>query len=241
MNIQECSVLELSETTVLELEELRLHQHYNHAKIIPTGRYLFGRIMSPQQRAEETRARILDAAEESFSRSGYDPTSVDDICARAGVTKGAFYHHFPSKQAVFIELLNRWLAGLDAELSRVRAESSTIPEALMQMAATAQIAIQAQRERLPMFLEFWTKAAHDPAIWEATIAPYRRYQDFFAEMIEAGIAEGTLHPIDPRAAAQALLSLAVGLVVQGMLDSPANWGQVMQESIQIFLKGLGRE
>ncbi len=197
--------------------------------------------MSPQQRAEETRARILDAAEESFSRSGYDPTSVDDICVRAGVTKGAFYHHFPSKQAVFIELLNRWLAGLDAELSRVRAGASSVPEALMQMAATAQTAIQAQRERLPMFLEFWTKAAHDPAIWEATIAPYRRYQDFFAEMIEAGIAEGTLRPIDPHAAAQALLSLAVGLVVQGMLDSQGNWGQVMQESIEIFLKGLGRE
>jgi AcrR family transcriptional regulator len=197
--------------------------------------------MSPQQRAEETRARILDAAEESFSRSGYDPTSVDDICARAGVTKGAFYHHFPSKQAVFIELLNRWLTGLDAELSRVRAKASSVPEALMQMAATAQMAIQAQRERLPMFLEFWTKAAHDPAVWEATIAPYRRYQDFFAEMIEAGIAEGTLRPIDSRAAAQALLSLAVGLVVQGMLDSQGNWGQVMQESIEIFLKGLGRE
>jgi AcrR family transcriptional regulator len=197
--------------------------------------------MSPQQRAEETRARILDAAEESFSRSGYDPTSVDDICIRAGVTKGAFYHHFPSKQAVFIELLNRWLAGLDAELSRVRAGASSVPEALMQMAATAQTAIQAQRERLPMFLEFWTKAAHDPAIWEATIAPYRRYQDFFAEMIEAGIAEGTLRPIDPHAAAQALLSLAVGLVVQGMLDSQGDWGQVMQESIEIFLKGLGRE
>ena len=197
--------------------------------------------MSPQQRAEETRARILDAAEESFARSGYDPTSVDDICSRAGVTKGAFYHHFPSKQAVFIELLNRWLAGLDAELGRARAEASSVPEALMQMAATAQMAIQAQRERLPMFLEFWTKAAHDPAIWEATVAPYRRYQDFFAEMIEAGVAEGTLRPIDPRAAAQALLSLAVGLVVQGMLDSQANWGRVMQESIQIFLKGLGRE
>jgi len=197
--------------------------------------------MSPQQRAEETRARILDAAEECFSRSGYDPTSVDDICIRAGVTKGAFYHHFPSKQAVFIELLNRWLAGLDAELSRVRAGASSVPEALMQMATTAQTAIQAQRERLPMFLEFWTKAAHDPAIWEATIAPYRRYQDFFAEMIEAGIAEGTLRPIDPHAAAQALLSLAVGLVVQGMLDSQGDWGQVMQESIEIFLKGLGRE
>ncbi len=44
----------------------------------------------PQQRGEETRARILDAAVRKFAIAGYDAASVDDICAEAGVSKGAF-------------------------------------------------------------------------------------------------------------------------------------------------------
>jgi AcrR family transcriptional regulator len=55
--------------------------------------------MVVQQRAEETHTRILDAALEAFARYGYDGTSVSEICRRAEVTKGGFYHHFPSKQA----------------------------------------------------------------------------------------------------------------------------------------------
>jgi TetR/AcrR family transcriptional repressor of nem operon len=46
----------------------------------------------PQQRSEETRASILDAAVRCFALSGYDAASVDDICEEAGVSKGAFWH-----------------------------------------------------------------------------------------------------------------------------------------------------
>ena len=55
--------------------------------------------MAVQQRGEETHNRILDAAMEAFARDGYDDTSVAEICNLAGVTKGGFYHHFPSKWA----------------------------------------------------------------------------------------------------------------------------------------------
>ena len=53
--------------------------------------------MATQSRGEETHNRILDAALEAFARKGYDDTSVAEICQLAGVTKGGFYHHFPSK------------------------------------------------------------------------------------------------------------------------------------------------
>ncbi|MCX6071787.1 MAG: helix-turn-helix domain containing protein, partial [Chloroflexi bacterium] len=65
--------------------------------------------MSPRTTGPVTEARILDAAAECFGRRGYDATGVADLCETAGVSKGAFYHHFPSKQAVFMALLNRWL------------------------------------------------------------------------------------------------------------------------------------
>ena len=198
--------------------------------------------MNPQRRGEETRARILQAAGESFARCGYDATGVAEICRRAGVTKGAFYYHFSSKQALFLELLDRWLAGLDTQLEAARAGAETVPEGLLQMAGMVQQVFQVAGGQLPIFLEFLTQAAHDPAVWQATIAPYRRYRDFFASMIEAGIAEGTLRPVDPEVVAQVIVSLAVGLVLQGLLDSHgADWGQVAQEGIQMLLESLERK
>ena len=45
-----------------------------------------------------TRTRILDAAQALVLKQGYAGTSVDDVIAAAGTTKGGFFHHFPSKQ-----------------------------------------------------------------------------------------------------------------------------------------------
>lgn len=50
---------------------------------------------------EETRTALLAAARELFGADGYAPTSLDEIAARAGVTKGALYHHFRGKADVF--------------------------------------------------------------------------------------------------------------------------------------------
>jgi AcrR family transcriptional regulator len=193
----------------------------------------------PQQRGEETRAKILKTAAERFARQGYEATGVNEICHKAGVTKGAFYHHFPSKQAVFMELFNRWLEELDRQLLAARADAPSVPVGLLQMAAMAEHVFDATDKQLPMFLEFWTEARRDPTIWKAIIAPYRRYRDYFSGIIQAGIDEGSLRPLDPDVAAQVVVSLAVGLVLQGVLDPRgADWGQVVKASIRILIQGL---
>jgi len=198
--------------------------------------------MTAQRRGEKTRIRILKAAEECFALYGYDATGVAEICRRAGVTKGGFYHHFSGKQALFLELLERWLATLDRQLEAARDEAATVPEGLLRMAEMAVQLFAGASGQLPMFLEFWSKAARDPEIWQATIAPYRRYRDFFARLIEAGIAEGTLRPVDPELAAHLIVSVAVGLVLQGVLDPHgADWEQVTQDSIGLLLENLTRK
>jgi len=50
---------------------------------------------------KRTRAALVAAARDLFGRDGYAATPVEDIAARAGVTIGALYHHFPNKQALF--------------------------------------------------------------------------------------------------------------------------------------------
>ena len=195
--------------------------------------------MATQQRGEETHASILDAAAAGFAGQGYDATGVAEICRRAEVSKGAFYYHFPSKQALFLELLERWLAVLDGQLEDVRIRQAAVPEQLLDMAGMIRQVFQVAGEQLPIFLEFWTKAARDPTVWEATIAPYRRYRAFFANLIESGIFEGTLRSVDHDTAARVIVSLAVGLVVQGLLDTEgADWGHVAEAGMQMLIQGI---
>jgi TetR/AcrR family transcriptional regulator, transcriptional repressor for nem operon len=54
------------------------------------------------------REKLLDASFVLIREKGYSATSVDELCAEAGVTKGAFFHHFESKDALAVAAANRW-------------------------------------------------------------------------------------------------------------------------------------
>jgi TetR/AcrR family transcriptional regulator, transcriptional repressor for nem operon len=58
----------------------------------------------------EARARLIAAARDLVRRKGFAATSLDDLCAAAGVTKGAFFHHFATKEALGVALVDDWTA-----------------------------------------------------------------------------------------------------------------------------------
>jgi hypothetical protein len=92
-----------------------------------------------------------------------------------------------------------------------------------------------------MFLEFWLQASRDETIWNAIIAPYHHYQDHFAKLVRDGIREGSLKPVEASIAAQVIVSLAVGLLLQGVLDpGGADWEKTARESMRILLEGLAK-
>lgn len=193
-----------------------------------------------QLRAEETRKHILQAAAYCFAHEGYDSTSVANICAHANISKGALYHHFKSKLAVFLELLNDWLADLDAGLASVDQPEIPVAQKIARMAELTGSIFQQTAGQLPMFLQFWVKAAQDPVVWESTIHHYHRYVAFFTRLYDQGIADGSLHPDDARLAAQGTVGLAIGILLQALLDPQgADWALVMCRSITQCLRSYG--
>lgn len=195
--------------------------------------------MSQQLRAVETRTRILDAALDCFTGAGYDATSVAAICTRAGVSKGAFYHHFPTKQAVFVALLDRWLTGLDTAIQATQGGGMTASQRLAHLGGMVQQLLISARGHLPMFLEFWRQAARDPEVWQKTIAPYRQFRAAFAALVSDGIADGDLRSVDPELAAHVLVSLGVGLLLQGVLDPAGDDnGRPAEQAVRLLLDGL---
>ncbi len=195
--------------------------------------------MTSQQRSEVTRSRLLAAALTCFSEQGYDATGVAQICQQAGVSKGAFYHHFASKQALFVALLDQWLEALDGQAAGLRMPAATAPQSLQAMVALLQQVFRDASGRLPMFLEFWRQAARDELIWQATMAPFRRYHALLTGIVRAGIAEGSLRPCDPDSVARAIVSMAVGMVLQSALDpAGSDWQQSAQAGMDMLLHGL---
>lgn len=191
-----------------------------------------------QQRSEETRNRILQSAVDCFSSHGYDVSSVAEICIAAGVSKGAFYHHFPTKQTVFLALMQSWLGGVDEQLRAVMDAAEDVPAGFSQMSQLFGEVFTAAGGHLPMFLEFWTQSMRDPAVWEVVIAPYRNYQDLFAEFIQRGVNEGSLRPMDPQMAARWLLAMAMGLLLQGLVEPNEQRSENAQKGILLLVEGM---
>jgi AcrR family transcriptional regulator len=194
-----------------------------------------------QQRSEATRKRILESASRLFAQSGYTAGGVAEICEAAGVSKGAYYHHFPSKQAVFMALLDEWLAGLDQAFAGVQEQEQDVPKAILQMADLSGRELQPADTNLNIILEFWLQAARDPAVWQASIDHYRRYTDYFSDLFQKGIAQGTLRRVNPDLAARTMVALAMGLLLQAILDPKgADWPSDIHQSIGQVLEGMKR-
>ena len=194
-----------------------------------------------QDRSTATHDKLMETANRLFSRNGYDATGVAEICLAAGVSKGAFYHHFPSKQELFLAILAQWMEGLEKAFGMTRQQSANVPEALLQMAELAGQVFQSADAHLSIFLEFWTQAQRDERIWKATLAPYKHYETYFANLIQEGINEGSFEQVDANLAARSLVGMALGLLMQALFEPQAlDWGSEVRNRVDFFIQGIVR-
>jgi AcrR family transcriptional regulator len=190
-----------------------------------------------QQRSEETRSKIIFSAIKLFSAKGYNTASVDDVCADAGISKGAFYHHFKTKQDLFLALLDGWLETIDNAIEA--SKDKTVPETFMQITEAFPYIFATANEGLPMFLEFWLQASRDDKIWQASVKPYRRYHKYFTELIKKGVDEGSFVEVDPELTSRMIISTAMGLLLQSLMDPKgAKWEKVARESTTMLVNSM---
>ena len=190
-----------------------------------------------QQRSEETRTQIIKSAVKLFSIRGYSEASVDMICKDAGISKGAFYHHFESKQAVFLAVLDGWLMTIDKSVESSRENSA--PETFLLVTEAFPYIFKTANEGLSMILEFWLQASRDEKIWQAGVIPYRRYHKYFTELIKKGVEEGSFVAVDPEIASRLIVSTAMGLLLQSLLDPKgAKWEKVARESANMLVNNF---
>ncbi len=88
----------------------RSFDHDSTLANIPTVWYLYAMTRPTKQTPErgDAKTRLLEAARDIIRQKGFSETSVDDLCQAAGVTKGAFFHHFKTKEALGVAAADFW-------------------------------------------------------------------------------------------------------------------------------------
>lgn len=154
------------------------------------------------------RSEIVDAAQALFFARGYEATPVADIIAKAGVSKGGFYHHFAAKEDVLAALAERLAGEAVAQARPVLADPAR--DALARFNAFLGQARAMKREAAPgMLAAFRTLFRPENLVLYHRIhaAQVAVLKPVVAELIAEGNREGTFRVHDPEATAEILLQL----------------------------------
>jgi len=184
--------------------------------------------MTKHRTREERRDEILQAAARCFAEKGYYETTMDDIVASAGLSKGTLYWHFDNKKALFHSLIERWWGEILQRFVAVLGEPVRVSEkfrlALRAMDESAAVNPELVRAQV----EFLTMALHDDELLEWLRGFYDQSVGFVEAMIQQGVATGEFRDVDARALAQLIVAAVDGGIVQRELleahaDGPFQW------------------
>ncbi|MGW3042639.1 TetR/AcrR family transcriptional regulator [Kitasatospora sp. NPDC001159] len=180
----------------------------------------------PPRRRVHTRARLLAAASELFLTVGFARTSIEDVCAAAGYTRGAFYSNFGSKEDLLLALFDDQAAKRMAELEQLAATCEALaPNERARLLAEALLRVEpAETGWILLFLEFRLVAARSEALAEQVAAHDRTVARAAADVLERALPE--LVPPGASATQAAAVILAAR---EGLLARTAAGGAVAEE------------
>jgi len=156
-----------------------------------------GRSQRARQRRLERRQQILEAAVRVFASRGFHATGVSDIVEAAAVARGTFYLYFPSKLAVFEELLDQVTRAVEEAITRVEVGPGA-PPALDQLRANVRRLLLLPRAR-PELLRLLLRQAVglDPELDHKLEAFHQRMFALTERSLRTGMASGLVRPLDP--------------------------------------------
>lgn len=167
--------------------------------------------MAIQARAEVTRQSIIDAAVSVFDEVGYGKTGLSDIMSRAGVTKGGFYYHFATKDAVAAAIIEEAAAEIRAQFQTIVDSSSSPALDNLIRASFYVVAITATDNRIRVANMLRQSLTH---VSDAGPASYPAERANLLRAVEKAMAEGGLQAdVDPDAVAQAIWTLGPGTLL----------------------------
>jgi TetR/AcrR family transcriptional regulator, transcriptional repressor of aconitase len=183
---------------------------------------------------EARQEQILTAALRCFARRGYYATTIEDLVVETGLSRGALYLYFPSKEALYLALSDRWNCGLEEAVQR-RVTPELSPGDILQLVIEVTGSqVEAEADACLVLMEGWTLGHVLPALGEQVRRQQEWARQAFEQLLLAGVASGEFRADLPISlSAQMLLATVEGLMVQWHLyPRTVTWQQVAEETVR---------
>lgn len=174
------------------------------------------------QAERSTRERILDAACEQIADDGIDGVRIARVAMRAGASTALVHHYFSTRDELLAEALahsfelaadERFDDSAEGEPSATRRLARVIDQCMPRAGA--------QEREWILWVELWLRAVRDPELRPVAAALYRRYREWIAEAITAGVESGEFEPdADPDELADYAMALFDGLGIRALIEDP---------------------
>jgi AcrR family transcriptional regulator len=183
------------------------------------------------------RRRLLDAALEVFAERGFDTATLDQVAAAAGLSKGAIYSNFASKDDLFFAMMTDQVSvRVESVRTALAAGELTAhePRDLHRIGRLLTTAFAEQREWRMVFLDFWKRALRDDDVRAQFVAHRRAVRDAIADGVQQ-ILDGETPPVDFTIddVVTVLLALSNGLAIEQYIDptsvSDDLFGRVLEQ------------
>ncbi|WP_020142862.1 TetR/AcrR family transcriptional regulator [Terracoccus sp. 273MFTsu3.1] len=191
-------------------------------------------------RRQATRDRVLEAASEVFAERGFHGATVEDICERAGFTRGAFYSNFSSKDDLVVELSRRHSEALVDRIRRAsKREHASADEVLRDVFAA--LADDSRERWLVLTTEFTLHAIRDPDARRTWAAQQRRVRDELVSVVDEAVSrQGLTLPIPTDLFVRAAIALAQGSMTQRLVEPRSLAVGGLERTVLPVLLGVGR-
>ena len=184
-----------------------------------------------------TRERILAAALEVFAGKGYHRASVDDIVRASGTSKGAVYHHFATKEAVFLALVDEFALRLATGVAATVAERQG---ALAKVEGALAAALTAFAENRALARLILLEAVSLGALYEEKRAEvHGRFAALIQGYLDEAVADGSIAPLDTRLATLVWLGAVNEVVVQWLHTGTPDLAASVPGLTGILLASIG--
>src|SRR5262245_2223556 len=157
------------------------------------------------------RDQILQAARSCFVDRGYHPTRMEDIASAAGLSKGGVYFHFQSKQEVFDALVQEEFDSSMQMLKSVTDSNAPVAEKMQILGKFFLESFSSNADAPRFFIVMGEMGLRDEKLAAKLLEMQSAFIDQVAKLIDQGVAEGMLKPVDSRAIAALLKALLDGV------------------------------
>jgi len=145
--------------------------------------------------SEERKAQILEAATIVFTKHGFADARMDDIVAQSGLSKGAIYWYFDSKDAIIVSILDQIFDYGTGYIRELLEREDSAKMKLEVFVETTIRELEKMKPLMPIFFDFWSLSVRKKTINQTIKKYYQSFLDLIEPILEQGIQQGEFHPV----------------------------------------------